>query len=353
MRVTGVNRMTFFSTPYQNILLFGESHDHPSCKPSEEESVPVSEVIADLALSASSCVDVFLEVSRGSDSLFKEKSQLSATWNKLVPLKKFLPNLRVHEVDTRAIPSEDELLYFPAFPVLTLSTLISSSSQVYSVRDLVSEVFTDSYFEESDFDGLRLRLLVSRGEQQRAALIRQLVPPSDLARVLAYLLMINTEVNRKYFYKLINTLRFLPGEPLTFSNDYIAKWEKAYFTAVNKRFSKMRLVDPETFKVELLRAQLSHAVNSGDFHLKLSLTLVAAPMDVYCLLRLFTNFENKGRRPCDSELVKNVIMYTGSFHTQVYETFLSSLFGPPLLHSETSSEFDLCLSVPKFDFWDV
>jgi len=53
------------------------------------------------------------------------------------------------------------------------------------------------------------------------------------------------------------------------------------------------------------------------------------PMDIYCILRLFTKFnDSRTDKKCPLQ-PKNIIIYAGSAHIEVYIKFLDAMFHKP------------------------
>lgn len=178
--------------------------------------------------------------------------------------------------------------------------------------------------------------------------------------MLDYLFTIEPEKNRKYFLKLIESLRQLQSKRFTI-HDF---WEESYFEIMNKQFEKL---DTSVITKEILiyniKLTYDDVIQSPmedekyqheDEYERTLKALVLAPMDMYTLARLFVKFNDKPGLICnDKSTIQNVIIHSGSTHTAIYEHFLNMPFDTSAnFRSVDGSRCNMCLPIPEeFDFW--
>lgn len=143
-------------------------------------------------------------------------------------------------------------------------------------------------------------------------------------------------------------------EKLEEINAYIRKLD----TLVNKEISKsLPYIKKDKFCETLLSVYMEYIGENWD---KFIHALIMLPMDIYLLLRLFIKYEpskmSRGPAGCRSELYgenKNVIIYTGGLHTDIYRHFLSKYFTvTPTISQNRSPDQCIELSTP-FDFFAI
>ena len=308
MNISGINSLVFYRTEHKRILLLGEVHSlEGECAPKTKNSVRVATYLKRLLkIPNGECLDIFLEGSY-KIPIISRHSNLAKNISKLSFVK--LNNLRIHHTDPRVIISEGRK-YSP-FAVMIILLLESKNYE-----DVLSE--------------------------------------EDLIKTLDYLLTINRKENRKYFLKLIRAFSTDPKVMRLFRF-----WEASYFKIITKELKKL---DKTTMTRKKLLTNLSEVyhenIREGTYQTKnklvdLMLTLIALPIDLYNLSRMFIKFNKKRDSTCNKLTVDNIIIYTGSIHTQIYEKFFNRVFNTtPLIKSVNQSHADLCLPVPKFNFWE-
>lgn len=330
MNISGINSLIHYKSINKRILLLGEAHHgNNECGPIYKNAVDVSAYIAELIeqIPQDECLDIFLEGTYKNPLSFPTESglrRIKQVLNKTF-LSSFLESiklkekkkLRIHHVDPRALLDDRSWIW--------------NSWNFYEVPR-VPVMFEDS---ESQF--------------------RALISKSDLRRAIDYLLTINQEENIFYFHKIFKVF-----EELGFEINDVNFWEESYFKIINKELGKLdkTIISRETL-ISNLKDTYEHIIfnrpegfDSGDEFDELFGLLVMVPMDVYTLSRMFVKFNKQGGS-CNKSTVDNIIIHSGNAHTLIYEHFLNTLFGiQPEVRETNKFVDDLCLLVPKFNFWD-
>lgn len=319
MNISGLNRLVYYKSFGKRILLLGEMHSTENyCGKRVKNRVDIVQFLLDLLgkIPDEECLDIFLE------GFYNHKKKESLAQNGLSRARNTLdyikentdyPKLRVHHVDTRQIPGEEKFFKF--------------------------------------FD---YHLLVEKASEQFLSKLLELVSEDDLLRTMDYFLTINQEENRKYFLKFTEAYVMLVNHKIATMNKYI-RWESNYFAIVNKELDKLdkSMITKEILIENLRMAYYSIIDEAENKPLTIFELLMGLPMDVYVLSRLFIEFNKQRGIDCDLSKINNVIIFSGSAHTGVYERFLTGRLG---IESEidvfTDNNFDLCLPVPIFNFWN-
>lgn len=317
MNISGINSLMYYKDLGKRILLLGETHSTEGmCKQPTKNIVEISKYVKKLAdeIPDDECLDLFFEGTYKKIFDTTEDSGLSITRNKLIESSLGDPmRIRVHHTDLR---------FF--------------SRAIYPVV-----FFLDSF---------------AKTKSDIPQAFQNLLPENELFNIIDYLLIINQEENRKYFLKLFEIFNESTTDKI--SENSIKSWEKRYFKTINKELNKL---DQSLMTKEILLSYLSVTYRqitdkissiTKDEYAKVMVLLLALPMDVYNLSRMFIRFDNKYRNVCNKPTVDNVIIYTGSLHTIIYEHFFNITFGiNPIIRHVNTSIVNLCLSVPEFDFW--
>ena len=136
---------------------------------------------------------------------------------------------------------------------------------------------------------------------------------------------------KKYLVNLINIIQKSLGLP---NSQTINGWATAYSNAIKKRIRKL---DPEIDLIKLKEVfKKIYDTNWESF--------LCLPMDVYCITRLFTQFENKQDSKCKN--IENVIIYAGSTHIEFYIRFLNEYFNIIPTYFVENFEY-YCVNIPK------
>lgn len=325
--LSGPHVMTFFPNIMgKRILLLGERHANDTiCDNSILSKDGVFEVhkwLSALSQNAPSCIDLFTEISykklqekpyfQGADkysNLKDTSSGLESIMREFMVLKNkgvSLLQLRHHTMDVRQIENYHAIttLYF----------------HVMRKNKKANELEKDS-------------AIVNKIN----AKYRNVKRP-----ILMYLLGWDTPSGKMEYYKYINELYD------TFSVDRpdIDKFQEAYFRIIQKELSKMdKSIEMNRFMETLLTVYLKTV--------DLWTAILNAPMDIYCLSRIFIQFNeakmSRGPGGCKNPKTQNVIVYTGANHTRVYETFLKSYFNvDPTISLKSQVQ---CMEFPEFDFF--
>lgn len=321
MIISGINFLSFYQVAGKRILLTGDSHTLKDwCEPMKV-AVNIVDFINDLISETpkDTCLDIFLEGSVKVGGRPMRKNAITEIYEELEPGDHILrllqlsdlnkqKNLRVHYTDPRSIPGDSTGLKWNYF---------------YLPWNYLS------------------------GNDEK---LREYVSISDLYKALDYLLTINRNGNRKYFLKI-----FEKESEKKISD--LEKWEKSYFQIVEKQLRKLdkTIMSRKTF-LSNLRTCYHEKISWKHFYDSFSTvltTILAAPMDIYTLSRLFTKFDDKPNRYCNKPTIENVIIHAGSGHSRFYSYFLTSSFGTePIVMDYTDDPNNSCLSVTDFTFWE-
>lgn len=120
--------------------------------------------------------------------------------------------------------------------------------------------------------------------------------------------------NEKYLIELVQSI----NKHLGIHSDTINIWCTYYSIQIKKRLSKLNpLID--IAKIQSTFRKI-YKGKSKFFE------LLSIPMDIYCILRLFTKFNSISKCPLEP---KNIIIYGGSAHITSYINFLNEMFHEP------------------------
>lgn len=323
MIISGIVSLVSYNIFGKRILLLGEKHTTEGwCDPVDEDgmlTINVNDYILNLVSETpdEECIDVFLE------GTYKEKSSIKFTRSGLFITRDELDfifgsseneNIRIHHIDTRVIP---ENFWFDFLKI--------------SQR----KEYTFGYAEKLYFYNKNFRDSISE---------------SDIIGAIDYLLTINRKKNRQYFLKIAELMKkFLRIPPMVSDFD---SWEENYFKIIEKGFRKLnRSIMSRTKLITTLRIVYHHLIeNKLDYSMGI---LSMIPMDLYTLIRMFTEFNDKPSRVCNSNrTIKNIIIHSGSAHTEVYDFFLNTCFKiNPEARFENTHKSVMCVFVKNFDFW--
>lgn len=318
--VSGINSLFFFRIAGKRILLLGEAHTVERwCEENDEDDIKIQDFISEIVqrIPRNNCLDVFLEGCYKIDCLDVDISDISGISftakmlanpeNTLLRSLLFLKpakrkNLRIHRADPRMIYGEE------------------SSSNF-------------------DFTVIRNRKRVLEG----------LIPNSTILKAVDYLLTINQRGNRSAFLKVVKAFRKTGNweDP-----EDIEIWEKSYFKIIEKELSKIdtTIISREKL-ISNLRSVYRYLLENGSELPEYLLMIV--PMDLYVLSRMFIRFDDKPNTICNKPTIDNIIIHSGSTHTNVYQLFLTMTFEiSPEISEENENLDDLCLPVRDFDFWE-
>lgn len=308
MFISGLDKLSYykFNRPISKRILFlGEIHESKGlCDPTVEDSITVPNFLLNLMkkIPKGERLDIFLEgfYKIGSFTESKDADSILVETGKMLEFIKSscdCDQLRVHYADPRVVMEDDET--FLTYPL--------------------------------------------GGKAKYHKEIKELVTEQEILGAINYLLTINKEENQKHFIKVFKSI-----DQLGFATvELIKRWEIIYFKIIEKELSKL---DESVVTRDKLISSLSKVYRylldertfPKDRIIRLLKILLCLPMDVYILSRIFIRFK-------DETTIKNVVVYTGSGHIEVYEAFLFFVFNDyPDVESKSS---DNCLAVPKFDFW--
>lgn len=323
MFVSGINSLVFYKIGEKRILLAGEFHNTENWCNSKKNPIGISDFVSGISrrIPEDECLDVFLEGAyKMSYPEISDSSGLSYLTKELEPGNKILKflrlidtknkrkNLRVHHVDTRMMIDD---------------SVWSFGYKDYSVPiNEISDQFQDS-------------ILVK-----------------DLLKVIDYLLTINRRGNREYFEKV-----FRKFEEFEAAKDFeeIESWEKEYFKIIEKELKKLNteIISRKILITNLRETYHQKIEESSDSYATAIGVILDIPMDLYILSRMFIRFDDKPSATCTKSTIDNIIIYSGSAHTETYRDFLNLSFRTePQINISNSYIENLCLEIPDFDFWN-
>lgn len=321
MNISGINRFVYYKFLNKRILLLGEIHENLGCKSSVHNVISIKNYLYSLIpnIPKDTCLDLFLE---GSYKEILRKDNVSNLFLIRTDFeKKKFYKFRLHHTDPRYM-----MIHFYLGDISSKKIVFSYAKDVYEIISLLDNQYIKEKFTAS-------------------------VSESDLTNAIDYLLHINTEENRECFLKIFRTYAEIER---FYDLSAILSWEKEYFKIINKEMSKL---DTSMITKETLISNLSSTykyikdTSVDNRYEELMLLVLTVPMDVYTLTRMFIKFEEKPNSICALPTVDNVIVYSGAQHSIIYEHFLKITFEEPKIKSVSESENDLCVSIPKFDFW--
>ena len=216
-------------------------------------------------------------------------------------------NIRIHYIDPRQIFNGDDQILYPV------------------------KVFT-SFFPELNNINIREHLDMSINEFKKLnieEIIKLLIDPvpNKSKRMefikLVDLINLSVKIINKYKHKKIKECN--------------SEWILYYIPLIMKEYKKLSYIDKEIFTKTLFDTykenyldkidKIDNIDNFEKYTKKYIPMLMALPMDVYSLCRLFIKF-NKSRKNielCNIETINNVIIYGGSAHIENYNVFLLKL----------------------------
>ena len=315
----------------KKILLLGDIHDihalcnKNSCSTQNGTGCQIYEVqqwLSDLATSSPQCLDIFVEdpyikSQKGGATLQSSPSPLTAVRKQFIECAfnkiKCPPNLRYHYVDIRLIRFQGKTIPDP------LGRLLDQIPKSY--------LFT----QWSDLIPLYI---------------------DQIPIIKEYYIGYNRTTSAKnIFYQFYQDLAKIVS--ITYNQDSLDSEINALWKIFDKQLSKTTLNKNQFFQALLKVHSLSDIYKS----------LLAIPMDVYLLSRLFTQFDiNKMKRGpigCHDtkySQIQNAIIYAGDFHIRRYHKFIHLYFNILPLIYKTGNPIDpqrpQCIKLDQpFDFF--
>ena len=346
MYISGISTLIQYNFEDRKILLLGEAHtNEKTCDLTKKDTIDVAQYVTNVTdeIPDNMCLDIFLEgsykqrFSRFPDSGMIRTSETLETKNflsrvlEIIRLKKG-KNLRIHYIDPRMILDDRSWISHSWIRVV--------SPYVYKLKDVMEK-------------------------------FRDLISENDLLDALDHLLTFKKKQNRKAFLKVFQTFKelgkgsfqkigFLQSETL----ENIDFWEETYFKIIEKELGKLddstisrkqlvrHLRNTYHYLIQYPQERYANIFLYDEYEWALN-CLMLAPMDMYTLARMFIKFDDKPGTICnDNPLIINLIVHSGSGHTEVYEHFLNAAFGiQPTVKHENPHFDQLCLDIGDFDYW--
>ena len=277
----GVHLVAYYKNIHnKQILLLGENHnnilkckgnsnskdnDNGNGNDSNEEGTSLLEWFKNFNWHKDECLDLFIEDYLLKGNLLRGISKYA---NELSTIK---DNFRYHYIDYRHLIDNNEIYYY----------------------DIVN------YFIHYSDRLLELQSLYN-------------VNVNDNEKIIDFFI---TGDNGEHLINLVNSINIYLKIPLT---DNIQKWSNQYSIVIKKRISKL---DP-LINLEKMKKILKKNYNNGFSD------LLCIPMDIYCIMRLFTQFKDKESQSINKchQRIDNVVIYGGSSHIIYYIKFLNEYF---------------------------
>lgn len=338
MRLSGPTCYYFYvSVLGRRILLLGDRHYNRSLCPSLIDSYEVHQWLYQLSFMAPQCLDLFVE-----QSYLKEPPTPSPR----SPLK---PHQR---------------------PLIAFNSPLEAIRETFHECYQVNKQQCHKQFHQLRYHYVDLRQMIGGGSPlivnwilQHRKIFRYYNPKfNDLrSTIYHYLLTLDQSKRaREYYLSYIHDIYAAFPEIRSdnlpfdlFSNDaYLYR----YFILIRKELRKLDpLINQQQFLLTLCQVYMDDPPEYLMRH------LLCIHQDVYLLLRLFMVYDPKkiisrgplGCRYDDYHQNKNIIVYTGSLHTQYYKRFLWKMFQiQPTLFQNPSEDDYQCLEFEQpFDFF--
>ena len=330
---------TFIFYPNVNgrrILLLGEYHDDQGrCDFNTPHADPVFEVhewLGQLAVAGPECLDILLEsnyltaspeqsggrpLSDFPDGIMaiEDKFQTCLTIQHQEKQQCFSDRVRFHYIDLRYLKSNGSQEVYPVARLHSMARYFG-----LDFRSVTDQLAQGKYRSHQ-----RTLFMVAMGFNVNQA---------------------KTTIFMEYLDDLATQLGL---EPLTDIQDYLAEYRQV----VRKEMDKLAPnPNQQRFLLTLLDVLLAQAEHD-------SVLILTAPMDVYCLLRLFVQFDHeklaRGPVMCRQskyDVIKNAVVYAGEAHIEVYDQFLQAYFQvkPTIAIEQPNDQKCLYFDQP-FDFF--
>ena len=322
--LSGPSTFCYYPNIYgKRILLLGETHSISNIC-STGYGYEVHDWITDLALSAPQCVDFLLEIGynieqKGGNNLNQYSHPIIALRDKFFDCLKSkencLPNIRYHYVDARFLLSAG--LIYP-----------------YSLI------------------GARLDAVLNYANY---------LPPlsiDDAHKIFLYFLDFDhsTSDQAKTFHKFMD--RTFINQSLHYNSDKMILYIRQFNSMINKQLSKSLPYFKRELFIKSLISVYTDMIRQASWK-QIYGILLALPMDVYLLSRLFIKFDPAkmergpvGCRTPEFGQMKNVIIYGGQAHIDIYRLFIFKYFSElPTIYLFSAD--NQCLTLPTvFDFFE-
>jgi hypothetical protein len=336
-RLSGPSRFTFYPNIHgKRILLLGEIHFNRYICPWEAEAYEIHDWLYDLTQDSQKCIDLFVEQSyvpisskkrnkNQTGGLFLDQSTsplLAIRWM-FENEKEYSDQLRYHYVDVREIDYRGYNIYVqpyqPRYPFVVLDDILHRTKGKEAQINQVLKKYQD-----------------------------------QKKQIFSYLLTIDQKKSSQDLCnQLLKELHEAIGDTSYVDID-LDIYMQNYNQIINKAFSKIDpIIQRDRFFQILL--ELYEQMNDDLFHVCMYM-----PMDVYVLCRLFIRFDpnkmNRGPLGCRNlkyQEAKNVIIYGGVAHIDLYASFFEKYF-----NVRPSIDYNLginqCIGFDKpFDFWEA
>jgi len=335
--LSGPHILVFFrDLSGKKILLLGERHETSNlCSDTlleENYAYEVHKWLVQIAIDAPSCVDIFTETYYKNIGKCKEKGKLSTfsaplsavecEFERLINDGDLPPYVRYHNIDIRLL----EGIQFP---------ISEWTMKVFSKTNLGGQ------------EGLYMFIKITQ--------TRHMFSGQESVLIGHLLTMDRSENARKIHDEFMHEL-FQKASLAYDKNKYSLIYDK-YVRLIDKEFSKSSLDKNKT----LLLLSNIYLRDINKSHFDLYSILLAIPMDLYFLVRLFIKFDEtklqrgpKGCRMKKDVTANNVIVYGGAQHIKIYTEFFESYFNivePTLMIGDINNESQCIEFDEPFDFY--
>jgi hypothetical protein len=295
----------------KRILLLGEVHNIYRLCNRKDNIYEIHNWLYDLAENAPECLDLFVE-----DIYMSAKH------------KKNLKNIKAYGAPIPAV--RDKFINYN-----------SQKSRYHQVDIRQGEVSEDPFISMYYFFAKKN---INKLESDELDII---ISNFNKKNIISYILGIDTsEFNKDYYLEFLSAINKFLG-----ANFIISNKNKFPFKIIDKELSKMnKSIDKHAFIQTLYKLYIKQTLIHA---------LSTIFMDIYVLSRLFITFDklkmSRGPRACQKYIEpKNVIIYGGRDHIDVYANFFERFFKIKPIINIVNSTKNQCITLPKsFDFFQI
>jgi hypothetical protein len=326
----------------KKILLLGEAHSTEDiCD--DKKAYEVQNWLVDIARNAPECIDIMSEDNYETDITFGKPNN-PRSFNDINDLADIaFPQRTLSSYPSPLQAVNDKFLHCRMAP--GFGPLCSKVRYHYLDTRKLSLVYRDKFSQIRDLTELK-----GKKKQDNLMKIDKLYgtkTSQNALRLYRYILGIDKTKETKLIYN--EYMKHMLGEKYNeYQEDY---YLQELWKITDKAQQKLdHSINRKQFYTILIQSTISHKYNPTIFHV-----LHVLPMDHYALLRLFTMFDtqkDRGPKLCNEHEMKNVIIYAGAYHCQIYKHFIDHYFNIKPTLSIIQKDFNQCIELPyEFDFF--